>query len=267
MTDATATTVAKDSQATGPSALETVRIALHTLIPDGEKGGTGWIDMGLLDTAERERAARFVFTRDRWSYTAAHSLLRAMLAQFHGLPPLAWRFRTQPHGRPEIDPACGIAPAPRFNITHTHGLAACALTVDAPPADLEFGVDAECLERSPDALALAERFCSAREAAWLGSLPPEARQGEFLRLWTLKEAVAKATGLGLHLDFRAFDCSVNPPHVRFAGPVPDTGPDWELHHWFVPPRHWLSLAVRRPPGIRIELTLRHLRGMPPSQPI
>lgn len=261
MTDDTDITVTKDSRTFGPSAVRTVRIALHTLVPEGEDGEIGWMDTDLLDPAEQERAARFIFARDRWSYVAAHSLLRTMLAEFHGLPPLAWRFRAQAHGRPEIDPACTPLPPPRFNISHTHGLAACALTVDATE-DIELGVDAECLDRTPDALALAERYCSPCEAAWLRTLPEARQQQEFLRLWTLKEAVAKATGLGLGLDFRGFDCSVNPPAVSFASQDQQTSQIWELTSDFVAPRHWLSLAIRRPPGIRVEPILRHRRGIP-----
>ncbi|SMF97513.1 4'-phosphopantetheinyl transferase superfamily protein, partial [Methylomagnum ishizawai] len=201
MTDATATTVAKDSQATGPSALETVRIALHTPNPGR---GEGW------NRLDRYGPARHGGTRTRRPLRIHAGPLvptRRPIACCGPCWPNStdcrpWRGASapSPHGRPEIDPACGIAPRAPFQY-HPHPWP-CRLRLDGgrPPADLEFGVDAECLERSPDALALAERFCSAREAAWLGSLPPEARQGEFLRLWTLKEAVAKATGLGLHLD-------------------------------------------------------------------
>jgi 4'-phosphopantetheinyl transferase len=246
---------------------KTLKIALHTLVPEEANSDVGALDASLLSEAERQRAARFAFARDRWSYTAAHSLLRAMLAEFHGLPPLAWRFRANDHGRPEVDPAGAAPNPPRFNISHTHGLAVCALTVGNLPEGVEVGVDAECLDRSPNALALAEHCFSARETAWLRSLPESRRSAEFLRLWTLKEAVAKAVGLGLGLDFRTFDCSVDPPEVSFAASSGETVMAWDLNNWFVEPRHWVSLAVRRPPGTRVELAVRHLRGAPLPEPL
>lgn len=246
-----------------------LKIALCTLVPDDEGADASrLLQGGWLAPEERERAARFVFERDRWSYIAAHSLLRAMLAGFHGLPPLAWRFRANPHGRPEIDPVCVPSMPPRFNISHTHGLALCALTVGDLPEDVDVGVDAECLDRPPEGLELAGRCLSEREWAWLEAEDESRRNTGFLRLWTLKEAVAKALGLGLELDFKTFDCRLEPLGVDFPTAAPAGAPAvWELVHEFVAPRHWISLAVRRPPDVHLELSIQHLRGMPvPTAP-
>ncbi len=255
-------TAAKNPFAPNAPVPQTLKIVLCTLVPDGGEGSPEAINPRLLDGPERERAARFVFARDGWSYAAAHALLRAMLAEFHGLPPLAWRFRDNGHGRPEVDPAITPSSAPRFNISHTHGMAVCALTAGTLPEGFEIGVDAECLDRSPDCQALADRYFSSSESECLRSLPPAKLDAEFLRLWTLKEAVAKATGLGLGLDFRTFQCSVNPLSVAFDSPGWGPSNAWDLQNWSVDPRHWVSLAVRRPPGTLINLEVRHLRGTP-----
>ncbi|WP_217995130.1 4'-phosphopantetheinyl transferase family protein, partial [Methylogaea oryzae] len=126
------------------------------------------------------------------------------------------------------------------------------------PEGVEIGVDAECLNRSQASRSLANRFFSSREARWLDSQPPSRVDSEFLRLWTLKEAVAKAAGLGFGLDFQAFHCTIDPLSVCFD--APDWGPSdaWELNNWFVEPCHWVSLAVRRPPGTRLKIHLQHL---------
>lgn len=58
------------------------------------------------------------------------------------------------------------------------------------------GVDVEEIRPLP-ALALARRWFSADELAWLAGRPEVGRAAEFLRLWTAKEAVGKALGLGL----------------------------------------------------------------------
>lgn len=233
---------------------------LCTLVPDRDGCQFGSIDPSLLSVAERERAARFVFARDYWSYAAAHALLRSMLAECHGQAPLAWQFRNNPHGRPEIDPASSPVAAPRFNISHTHGMAACALTTGSWPEDVDIGIDAESLHRTPDALALGERYFSKGEVEWLRSLPNSQLEAEFLRLWTLKEAVAKACGIGLGLDFRSFHCRVKPPSVSFNTPESDPSSRWTLHNWQVYPHHWVSLAVRHPSDTLINLTIRHLSG-------
>jgi len=257
MTDDTLPTAGRSPSTAREPVPQTIKIVLCTLVPSGEDRDSG---AGLLGEAERERAARFVFARDRWSYTAAHALLRAMLAEFHGLPPLAWRFRANGHGRPEIDPAIAPPALPQFNISHTRGMAACALTTGPLPAGVEVGVDAECLGRPTDSLALAERYFSHHEAEWLRALPQARLDAEFLRLWTLKEAVAKAVGLGLALDFKAFHCSLNPLSVSFEGPGFGPPGAWDLKNWLVDGGHWVSLAVRRPPGTLVNLEIRHLRG-------
>jgi len=243
---------------------QTLNIVLCTLVPTGGEECTGTIPTSLLSEAERQRAARFVFERDRWSYAAAHSLLRAMLSEFHGLPPLAWRFSDNGKGRPEIDPA--LPAKPLFNISHTHGMAACAVTSGHLPEGVKVGVDVERLGRSSDSLALAERFFSPSESEWLRSLPQRQLDSEFLRLWTLKEAVAKAVGMGLGLDFTSFHCSINPLSVLFDDPGLGSTATWELRNWFVDPVHWVSLAVQRPLGTIVNIKLRHLHGIPTTQP-
>ncbi|WP_071783296.1 4'-phosphopantetheinyl transferase family protein [Rubidibacter lacunae] len=44
---------------------------------------------------------------------------------------------------------------------------------------------------------LARQFFSPREAEAIAQLPPEEGQRAFLRMWTLKEARLKATGVGI----------------------------------------------------------------------
>ncbi len=235
-----------------------VRILLRTRpVVDGEAAisdASGW----LLSDTERERASRFVFGRDRATYSAAHSLLRSMLTEFHQCPPLAWQFRNNPHGRPELDPAIYGSQAPRFNLSHTHGRVAVAITLDPVPDGFELGVDAESVARTADVLGLARRFLSPAEADWLQALPASDHQSQFLRLWTLKEAVAKAVGLGLSLNFQSFHCRVDPLSVSFDQPGFGPSECWNLHNEWVAPGHWLSLAVRCPSGIRPDWQIEHL---------
>ncbi|MFG3713891.1 4'-phosphopantetheinyl transferase family protein [Micromonospora sp. NPDC047730] len=58
------------------------------------------------------------------------------------------------------------------------------------------GVDVERSRPLP-ALALARRWYAPAEAAWLAGRPAGGRAADFLRLWTAKEAVGKALGVGL----------------------------------------------------------------------
>lgn len=210
-----------------------------------------------LSDDERERAARFMFARDRWSYCAAHGLLRRLLAEFHHQPPLAWAFCNNAHGRPELDVRQHGVNPPRFNISHTHDRVAVALTLDAVPPGLEVGVDVEPVARTADALGLARRFLSPQEADGLHSLPDSEQQTQFLRLWTLKEAVVKAVGLGLSLNLQRFHCRFDPLSVTFDDPRWGRSEEWALYNEWVAPGHWVSMAVRHPPDIPVIWVIEH----------
>ncbi|MFI5489767.1 4'-phosphopantetheinyl transferase family protein [Micromonospora echinaurantiaca] len=58
------------------------------------------------------------------------------------------------------------------------------------------GIDVERRRELP-ALALARRWYAPGELAWLAARPAPERAVDFLRLWTAKEAVGKALGVGL----------------------------------------------------------------------
>lgn len=150
----------------------------------------------VLDDSERARMARFRFGRDRDLYLQAHVLVRKVLAHHSGEPPESFRFEAGPHGRPEIvHPVAGCRL--RFNLSHTSGLAACAVAVGR-----DVGVDAEYRERSVDIDALSPRVLSPAERAAFEALPEVRRRHRFFEHWTLKEAYIKAVGVGMSLPLR-----------------------------------------------------------------
>jgi len=75
---------------------------------------------GLLDAAERGRAERFPFGRDRRQYQAAHAVKRLMLTAATGddVAPEAWAFEKGVHGKPRVPRGAG----PWFNLFHCDGL-------------------------------------------------------------------------------------------------------------------------------------------------
>ena len=62
---------------------------------------------------------------------------------------------------------------------------------------------------------MAERFYHPDEIAYIKSLQESERLNAFYRIWTLKEAFMKVTGLGMKLDMRDYiiDISNNIPSV------------------------------------------------------
>src|SRR5262245_47220358 len=69
----------------------------------------------LLDDAERARADRFVFERDRRRFVTAHAWVRVVLSRCLECPPETLRFAAGPRGKPHLaDPAVDL----RFNLSH-----------------------------------------------------------------------------------------------------------------------------------------------------
>ncbi|BBG01409.1 MULTISPECIES: 4'-phosphopantetheinyl transferase family protein [Pseudonocardia] len=136
--------------------------------------------------------------------------------------------------RPYLVDLRTAAPLPvDVNLSHSGDLVVVGVSRTA-----RIGVDAERTDRTiatgPTMLA---RFCDPAERAWLATLDPGARVAEIARLWTCKEATAKADGRGLGLDLRT---------VRVGG-VPD--PPVHAHPVELRPgdRYWVATALLTDP--------------------
>jgi 4'-phosphopantetheinyl transferase len=152
-----------------------------------------WIDLDspvpaaatLLSDAEQARASRFAFERDRARFVVGRAALRAILSAHVGMPAEALAFRLGPHGKPSLPGG------PPFSFSNSHGRGLCAVG-----GDRELGVDLERLRDVADAAGIARSVFTAEEReAWRMAGGDGA--GAFLRVWTRKEAVLKALGVGL----------------------------------------------------------------------
>ncbi|MBB4266717.1 4'-phosphopantetheinyl transferase family protein [Roseospira visakhapatnamensis] len=226
--------------------------ALWTLRPEHGGGPALETLRAHLSPNEWFRVSSFRDPAHAWSSAATRALLRLMLARYHGGEPLDWHFRTEPGGRPHVDmtrPPFPLTEAtrPRFSLSHTRGLAACLVSVGDWPPGAELGVDAEWTVRTVPALRLAERFFHPDEARALAALPRgPARQTLFMTLWTRKEAVLKALGLGIANHLGDIACLGDP--ARIAGPAAMIGaPEaWRLGSEDATPDHRLSWAAHTP---------------------
>jgi 4'-phosphopantetheinyl transferase len=202
-----------------------------------------------LSADERERHARFRFETDRDIYLVAHALVRRMLSRLTGAAPHELRFVAGEHGRPEIaapEPAAAF----RFNLSHTHGLVACAVTRAA-----DIGVDVEYVERKVELLGVANHVFSPREIQGLVALSGGAQRERFFELWTLKEAYIKAIGKGLSAPLRSITFQPDRPDpvpVHFEAEVEDDHARWCLRRFQVGPLHRLALALAADRDAEIE---------------
>jgi 4'-phosphopantetheinyl transferase len=196
----------------------------------------------LLSPDEHDRMARLVFERDRRRFLLTRALVRTMLSRYAGVRPTDWSFIANVHGRPEIlDRPRGV-PDLRFNVSHTEGLIACAVTIGR-----EVGVDVEHIGRRLT-YDVAARFFAPREVSDLRDLSEDEQHRVFFDYWTLKEAYIKARGFGLALPLADFAFTLSPPappRIAFEPSLQDDAATWQFHQEWPTPLHRLGLAVRR----------------------
>jgi 4'-phosphopantetheinyl transferase len=186
----------------------------------------------MLDPGERARAHRFAFAADRRDFVAAHGLLKEMLGRWLGLAPSQLRMLSdRPGAKPRVTaPGCvGLD----VNISHCRGLVACVAAFECC-----VGIDAESLDAATFdgniGSSVAEELFSREEIGWLRCRPPLTTGASLLRLWTLKEALAKADGGGLGLELGR--CVILPDPPRLA--------EWTLRQWSPTPRHVVAIACK-----------------------
>ncbi|MFE6839551.1 4'-phosphopantetheinyl transferase family protein [Streptomyces sp. NPDC057705] len=112
------------------------------------------------------------------------------------------------------------------------------------------GVDVQAADRDVSCDVPAGQLCTVAEGAALAALPEGERRARLLRLWTLKEAYARALGHGL----RRCSSTVGFGHddrgrVVLAGAVQEGGAagDWSLTTHLVQERYLVGAAHRRRP--------------------
>ncbi len=188
---------------------------------------TRWRSM--LDRDELARADRYHFAADRNIYTAAHALARFMLSEATGLSTDAWRYTAGEFGKPAL--AADLSKWNlRYNISHTRGLAACAIAAH------DIGLDVERSDPTID-LGIARDYFAPEEIRILNSTARSQQHKIFFRFWSLKEAFIKATGEGLSRPLDSFSFSLDPLGIAFhpernARPSADDPAEWrfwELH--------------------------------------
>ena len=164
------------------------------------------------DEAARADAFRNVADRDR--AVAGRAALRILLARATGCSdPGLLPIQTGEFGKPL--PVAG----PNFNVAHAGTIILFGFSRDGP-----VGVDVEPLE-SGHAREVVPRLHPIERAEITAAADPAQA---FVRLWTRKEAVAKAVGFGLSVDPELWAVSMGPRGVVVPPPGIDHGAIWSI---------------------------------------
>lgn len=198
-----------DVRNTRTDELPTVRMRLSIAEKAAVWSGrsTGHLVPGDLDILSPEERQRFSAFRDpvrAAHFATAHAEVRRCLAQVLDWDPGGIRFGRHPcagcgrsvHGRPYIQfPHTNW----EFSLSRSGPYWLCAAA-----AGMRVGVDLECVRRT-DFASLASAVLSESERAYFQGVTVGRRDAEFIRCWTRKEAVVKASGIGVEATLRNVD--------------------------------------------------------------
>ena len=151
-----------------------------------------------LSTEERARSERFKVASARRAYVRCRAALRANLCERANCRNETLHFTASERGK--LSALCNGEPLEhQFNLSHSksHGLLAFA-------QEGQLGVDVEDWDPRRNIDGAIRRVFSETEQAALRAADPEHRRKLFFRLWTIKEALIKATGEGFRRETAAF---------------------------------------------------------------
>jgi len=194
---------------------------------------------GILSEDELRRAANMRVDHARRQFIVSRSCLRLLLARYFGGDPGDIQFVIGEHGKPSVADT-----ALRFNLSHSHELALIAVA-----SERELGVDIERTRRRRDPLRIARRyFTRAENDAIEGA---DDRVIAFYRYWVAKEALLKATGLGLAAGLGSFEVALTPvPRIVHIGGDARAAARWSLDMLQLPRGYAAALVtegrLRRP---------------------
>jgi len=167
----------------------------------------------ILSVDERHRAERYVFAKDAIRFRLCRAMLRLGLAWYLEKTPQEVILTADPRGKPCLAESSAL----HFNVTHCNGLGLIAFTTLG-----EVGIDVEDAHRDVEALDVASANFTSNEAAMIAAAETLQEQTSiFLRLWTRKEAVLKASGYGIQGGLGTFDVSQQPPILVKLSRAPD----------------------------------------------
>lgn len=212
----------------------------------------GWENfLPVLSADEQDRAARFVFVRDRRRFAASRGVLRNLLCQHIGGRPENVRFTYSAKGKPALIDHFHHARI-HFNLSHSEEIVVVGLACEP------LGVDVEYLGRPVEEQAIAARLFSPAEMARFHELSPDQRTRGILQCWTRKEALVKAKGDGLSLPLEDFTVTFSPgepPRIVALGGNTRVTEDWWLFHLEPAPDYVGAVAIR---GRDWKLTVRQV---------
>ena len=177
----------------------------------------------VLSENEKKHCGRFIRAEDRARCAAARAVLRIVLSKYVSRTPRSLSILASESGKPCLDTSTGSSGNGvddiQFNLAHAGDLLLIAVSRGA-----RVGIDIERIRDVRGMESIVDDFFDEQERACVRSRKGKARSRVFFRLWTRREAAAKAMGLDLfdafaRCELPAFDES----RAWFGLVLPETG--------------------------------------------
>ena len=153
--------------------------------------------LALLPHWRREKALRYKKLDDRKRCVLAFVLLHRALHEEYGITEVP-EFVYNEFGKPSLS----NLPI-HFSLSHCKDAVVCAVSAH------NIGIDVESIvPYNPD---VAQRVCTAAELEILEQ--HKNKDADFIKLWTMKEAISKYEGAGLSMSFASMDISKYALHI------------------------------------------------------
>lgn len=172
----------------------------------------------VLTDSEKAKAQRFRFEKDRKRYIITHSLLRQLLSKYLNIKPLDIEFGETGRHKPIVSfPETNLL----FNISHSGDAIAIGVLNQEriTSKNIDFGVDIELFKSSRDHRVIAKYYFSDRERFHLDQNDTD---DLFYVYWTRKEALLKASGIGLLGDIQELEVAES------SQQIPVKNKDWAV---------------------------------------
>ncbi|HQS50272.1 MAG TPA: 4'-phosphopantetheinyl transferase superfamily protein [Daejeonella sp.] len=194
------------------------------------------IPENILSKDELLKAARFLHSKDRASFVSRRAALRILLSRYTDISPSRIEFIAGKNKKPELRSELNTI---RFNVSHSSELILIAIS------DTEIGVDIERIEPSFNYSDILRHSFSEQEINHIKQAADS--RDFFFRLWTRKEALAKASSKGLDDELRNIPCldgwhNVNEELIRLSG-------SWQLQSFNIDHEYIASIACPAEKGL------------------
>lgn len=194
-----------------------------------------------LTPAEIEKVYKYKFDKDRSRFIVGRALLRKMLGNILDFDPYQIKIESDNYGKLFLSNQEQLHL--HFNLSHSEDYIIYAFCFKD-----EIGIDIEIIDSSINHLEIAKNYFSANEIAYLeNSNDQNRRVEEFFRIWTRKEALLKAMGIGLLFDFKEIDVtndSINLSQIK----IPSTRlKNWTINDIFIHNQFKVAVAYSEAP--------------------